>query len=74
MSSRMRVTKGHSRNRRAHHSIDAPRLSACSNCGAYHLRHRACQACGFYKGSPVLQKAAPKPAKQEEAAPEQTES
>ncbi len=58
MSSRMRVTKGHTRNRRSHHKIDAPRLSACSNCEAYHLRHRACQECGSYKGKQILAKKA----------------
>ena len=63
MSSRMRVTKGHTRNRRSHHGIEAPRLSKCSNCGAYHLRHRVCQECGYYKGVFILSKGdAPKAA------------
>lgn len=50
MSSRMRVTKGHTGNRRSHHALVAPRLSKCSNCGDYHQRHRICKECGFYKG------------------------
>ncbi len=68
MSSRMRVTKGHTRNRRAHHALKAPRLSECSNCGEYHLRHRVCTECGFYKGKQVLAKSANdnKPQKTEE--------
>ena len=54
MSSRMRVTKGHRNNRRSHHGLKAPRLSVCSNCGAYHLRHRVCLECGYYKGEKIL--------------------
>jgi large subunit ribosomal protein L32 len=51
----MRVTKGHSGNRRAHHSLKAARLSVCSNCGAKHERHKVCLECGFYKGKEVLE-------------------
>ena len=54
MSSRMRVTKGHSGNRRSHHALKAPRLSKCVNCGVYHQRHRACLECGFYRGKSIL--------------------
>ncbi|PID83573.1 50S ribosomal protein L32 [Candidatus Campbellbacteria bacterium] len=54
MSSRMRVTRGHSNNRRSHHTIKAPRLSMCKNCGEYHQRHRVCLECGYYKGEKVL--------------------
>ena len=54
MSSRMRVTRGHTGRRRAHHHIKEPRLSECSNCGALHIRHRACRDCGFYRGKMVV--------------------
>jgi len=54
MSSRMRVTKGHSGNRRSHHALTAPRLSQCANCNEYHLRHNVCKACGFYKGKQII--------------------
>ncbi len=54
MSSRMRVTKGHTGNRRSHHHIKEPRLSKCANCGAYHLRHRVCPECGYYRGKMVV--------------------
>lgn len=54
MSSRMRVTKGHSGNRRAHHALGDVRLSDCSNCGEKHERHKLCLACGFYRGRQVL--------------------
>ncbi len=50
----MRVTKGHTGNRRGHHGIVMPRLSICSNCGGYHERHRVCLECGFYKGKQVF--------------------
>ena len=50
----MRVTKGHRNNRRSHHALKSPRLSVCSNCGAYHLRHRVCLECGYYKGVKIL--------------------
>jgi len=50
----MRVTKGHTGNRRSHHGIKAPRLSVCSNCKSYHERHRICLECGFYKGKKVI--------------------
>lgn len=68
MSSRMRVTKGHTRNRRSHHALTAPRLSVCSNCEAYHERHRICKECGFYKGKQVLGSSEAKDVKKEEKA------
>ena len=34
--------------------LDAPAIVACPNCGAYHLAHRACKACGMYNGRQVL--------------------
>ena len=54
MSSRMRVTKGHSNNRRAHHALTAARLCACFNCGANHERHKVCLECGMYRGKQVM--------------------
>lgn len=54
MSSRMRVTKGHTRNRRSHHALSEVRLSDCSNCKEKHQRHKVCLHCGFYKGNQVL--------------------
>ncbi len=50
----MRHTKGHTRNRRSHHALKAPRLSNCSDCGSYHLRHRMCETCGNYKGKQIV--------------------
>lgn len=38
------------RRRRAHHALKATAGTTCANCGATILPHRACKACGFYKG------------------------
>ena len=40
--------------RSAHWKPETPGIVACPNCGAYHLPHRACKACGMYKGRAVL--------------------
>lgn len=29
-------------------------LTKCSNCGKYHLAHRVCNHCGYYKGKQVI--------------------
>jgi large subunit ribosomal protein L32 len=40
--------------RRANHDkVAAPHLIACPNCGEPVIAHRACAACGFYKGKSV---------------------
>ncbi|HET8581088.1 MAG TPA: 50S ribosomal protein L32 [Candidatus Paceibacterota bacterium] len=49
----MRSTKGHTGNRRSHHALPEPRLTQCA-CGAMHVRHTACQACGMYRGKQVI--------------------
>ncbi len=38
------------RRRRSHHALKAVGSTACQNCGATILPHRACKKCGFYKG------------------------
>lgn len=50
----MRHTRAHTANRRSHHALKAPTLSACSNCGASHRQHHMCLECGFYKGRQVM--------------------
>ncbi len=50
----MRHTKGHTGNTRSHHALKAPRLSACQDCGAFHLRHRMCETCGKYNGKQIV--------------------
>lgn len=54
MSIRMRHTKSHTGNRRAHHGLKSPRLSACANCGEKHILHTVCEACGIYRGRKVI--------------------
>ncbi len=40
--------------RRANHDkVIAPQLIACANCGEPSVPHRACAACGHYKGKAV---------------------
>ncbi|MDR1240854.1 MAG: 50S ribosomal protein L32 [Oscillospiraceae bacterium] len=34
--------------------ISPPTLSECSHCGEYHLRHRICANCGFYRGKQII--------------------
>ena len=44
--------------RRAHYRLTLPGLSVCPKCNEPPLPHRACPACGFYKGRLVLPEAA----------------
>lgn len=34
--------------------LETPGLVKCPECGAYHLPHRVCKACGKYNGREVL--------------------
>jgi large subunit ribosomal protein L32 len=44
--------------RRANHDkVSAPTTIACPNCGELMVPHRACPACGHYKGRAVTKKA-----------------
>lgn len=54
MTVRMRHTRAHTGNRRAHHAISAPQLSKCKECGSLHVMHRACENCGKYRGRTVV--------------------
>ncbi|MBU4216496.1 50S ribosomal protein L32 [Candidatus Parcubacteria bacterium] len=47
-------TKGHVRNRRSHHALDALVLAKCSKCGKAVEAHAACSFCGNYKGKEIL--------------------
>ena len=40
--------------RRANWKAVAPNVAVCKNCGAPVLSHRACPACGFYKGKAAV--------------------
>ncbi len=50
---RMRSTRAHTANRRSHHALVNPTLVKCE-CGAMHVRHRACMSCGRYRWRVVL--------------------
>ncbi len=68
---RMRHTRAHTANRRSHHKLTAVRLMKCGNCGAMHTMHRACSACGTYRGKKTIdlaKKAEKKVAKQKQVA------
>ncbi|HBD85908.1 MAG TPA: 50S ribosomal protein L32 [Clostridiales bacterium] len=34
--------------------LETPSIVQCPGCGAYHLPHRACRACGKYDGREVI--------------------
>jgi len=49
----MRINRSATGQRRSHHGLKEPRLSKCE-CGAFYVRHRACQECGKYRGKQVV--------------------
>lgn len=59
---RMRHTRAHTANRRSHHALKAQTLGKCE-CGAVRVSHRACPACGRYRGRVVVDVAAKAQAK-----------
>ncbi|MDE2059792.1 MAG: 50S ribosomal protein L32 [candidate division NC10 bacterium] len=44
------------RTRRSHHALTPPALSECPNCHERKLPHRACPACGYYRGREVVKR------------------
>lgn len=51
-----RVSKTRKNKRRSSYKKAAPTLVKCPNCGEMIAPHRACPACGFYKGKEVSKK------------------
>ena len=49
-----RTSKTKKRMRRTHLKKEVGALTTCPKCGATIQPHRACMACGFYKGKDVL--------------------
>ena len=43
--------------RRTHYKATLPTLAICPNCGAVHIFHTICNACGSYRGKQVIEKA-----------------
>ncbi|MEK6543587.1 MAG: 50S ribosomal protein L32 [Elusimicrobiota bacterium] len=52
--------------RGANWRMESPGTSLCPNCGKTKLPHKACGACGFYKGNLVMTPKAPKTDKPKE--------
>lgn len=51
-----RISKTRKRKRRTHFKISLPGITKCTECGEVIKSHRACSACGHYKGKTVLDK------------------
>lgn len=54
MSVRMRINKSQTRDRRSHHGVTEPRISACEKCSELKMRHTVCEACGTYRGKQYI--------------------
>lgn len=67
MSVRMRKTSGKTRSRRAHHKLDAPRLSRDTETQSTHLRHHVDLATGMYRGKKIFEPAPVKAKKAKES-------
>ena len=53
-----RISKTRRDKRRTHYKLTPRTISACSNCGAGHQRHRVCPECGYYRGQLAIEKKA----------------
>ncbi|MGH7829254.1 MAG: 50S ribosomal protein L32 [Candidatus Binatia bacterium] len=49
-----RTSRSKKNKRRSHDALTAPQWSTCPKCGETSLPHRACPACGTYRGRSVL--------------------
>lgn len=49
-----KTSKARRDKRRTHLKLTEPTLTECPNCGTVYQRHRACQACGYYRGRQVI--------------------
>ena len=50
-----RTSKTRKRKRRTHFKLAVPGMHACPSCAELIAAHRACPACGEYKGRQVVQ-------------------
>ena len=53
-----RQSKTRTAKRRTHDKAVAPTLAICPNCGAWHVYHTVCGACGYYRGQLAIEKEA----------------
>jgi large subunit ribosomal protein L32 len=51
---RMRHNRSQRGNTRSHHSLVAPALALCKECGSPKAPHAICTVCGKYKGRQVI--------------------
>ena len=49
-----KTSKCKKRMRTASHKVELTASKPCPNCGAKHLSHRVCSACGYYRGRQVI--------------------
>ena len=75
MSSRMRITRGKTGSRRAHHGLSAPRLSHDKETNSTHKRHHVDLETGMYRGKQIFEPKvkAPKEAEEKEEVIEKIE-
>ncbi|MEM7481629.1 MAG: 50S ribosomal protein L32 [Acidobacteriota bacterium] len=50
-----RTSKARRDRRRAHDALSRPSASLCPECGETKMPHRACRACGSYRGRDVIE-------------------
>lgn len=50
-----KMSRSRTRRRKAQWKVSAQVTTACSQCGAQHISHRACSNCGTYKGREVIE-------------------
>lgn len=51
-----RHSNARTRKRRSHDALSVPNLVECPNCHEQKLPHRACSACGHYRGREVVKR------------------
>lgn len=51
-----RHSNARTRKRRSHDALSVPTLTECPNCHERKLPHRACPACGYYRGREVVKR------------------
>ncbi len=57
---KQRLSSRRGRTRAAHHALSKVATAACPNCKQPIMPHRACPACGFYRGRNINAKATSK--------------